>query len=142
MCPLSHRHQANAGYIGTYNQGEGEEGDIERLINLGNTIKQTALCGLGQTAPNPVLTTIKYFRDEYEAHINTRNVPPRYVPHFLLLPVRMPVPPEWKCLYIDAIRRGDYANAVRIIREDNPFPAVCGRGALTHVNPNVSGTDR
>jgi NADH-quinone oxidoreductase subunit F len=49
--------------------GKGKEGDIELLLELGNTIKATALCGLGQTAPNPVLSTIKYFRDEYEAHI-------------------------------------------------------------------------
>jgi len=56
-------------------RGEGKEGDIERLINLGNTIKQTALCGLGQTAPNPVLTTIKYFRDEYEAHVKDKKCP-------------------------------------------------------------------
>jgi NADH-quinone oxidoreductase subunit F len=49
--------------------GEGEDGDIERLQKLAGTIKRTSLCGLGQTAPNPVLTTIRYFRDEYEAHI-------------------------------------------------------------------------
>ncbi|HON26383.1 MAG TPA: NADH-ubiquinone oxidoreductase-F iron-sulfur binding region domain-containing protein, partial [Myxococcota bacterium] len=46
--------------------GCGEEGDVERLIELGNTIKDTALCGLGQTAPNPVLSTIRYFRHEYD----------------------------------------------------------------------------
>lgn len=49
--------------------GKGKDGDIELLLELGTTIKSTALCGLGQTAPNPVLSTIKYFRDEYEAHI-------------------------------------------------------------------------
>ena len=49
--------------------GQGEEGDIEKLIELGETIKDTALCGLGQTAPNPVLSNIRYFRDEFEAHI-------------------------------------------------------------------------
>ena len=50
-------------------RGEGEEGDIELLEELGETIKDTAMCGLGQTAPNPVLSTIRYFRDEYEEHI-------------------------------------------------------------------------
>ncbi len=49
--------------------GQGEEGDIELLQNLGQEIIDTSLCGLGQTAPNPVLSTIRYFRDEYEAHI-------------------------------------------------------------------------
>ncbi len=55
--------------------GKGEEGDIEKLENLANTIKATALCGLGQTAPNPVLSTIKFFRHEYEAHIRDKKCP-------------------------------------------------------------------
>ena len=56
-------------------EGKGEDGDIEKLENLANTIKATALCGLGQTAPNPVLSTLKYFRDEYEAHIYEKRCP-------------------------------------------------------------------
>ncbi len=52
--------------------GKGEEGDIERLQELALQIKEGALCGLGQTAPNPVLTTIKYFRNEYEDHITNK----------------------------------------------------------------------
>ena len=55
--------------------GEGKEGDIELLQDLGNTIKKTSLCGLGQSAPNPVLSTIRYFRDEYEAHIREKRCP-------------------------------------------------------------------
>jgi len=57
--------------------GEGREGDIELLLELSQQIKDTSLCGLGQTSPNPVLTTIKYFRDEYEAHIKERRCPAR-----------------------------------------------------------------
>ncbi|MBQ8895303.1 MAG: NADH-quinone oxidoreductase subunit NuoF [Clostridia bacterium] len=56
-------------------EGKGEEGDIEKLEELANNIKATALCGLGQTAPNPVLSTIRYFRDEYEAHIKEKRCP-------------------------------------------------------------------
>ena len=56
-------------------KGEGKEGDIELLEELCYAIKDGALCGLGQTAPNPVLTTIKYFRHEYEAHINEKKCP-------------------------------------------------------------------
>ena len=56
-------------------EGRGEEGDIERLENLAETIKATALCGLGQTAPNPVLSTLRFFRDEYEAHIREKRCP-------------------------------------------------------------------
>ncbi len=55
--------------------GEGQEGDIERLEELATGIKSAALCGLGQTAPNPVLSTIHYFRDEYEAHIRDKKCP-------------------------------------------------------------------
>ncbi len=53
-------------------EGEGKKGDIEELEELAQRIKRTSLCGLGQSAPNPVLTTIRYFRDEYEAHIQGR----------------------------------------------------------------------
>ncbi|MBQ6399744.1 MAG: NADH-quinone oxidoreductase subunit NuoF [Clostridia bacterium] len=56
-------------------QGKGEEGDIEKLETLAENIKSSALCGLGQTAPNPVLSTIKFFRDEYEAHIKEKRCP-------------------------------------------------------------------
>lgn len=55
--------------------GKGEEGDLEKLEKLARNIKATALCGLGQTAPNPVLSTIRYFRDEYEAHIREKRCP-------------------------------------------------------------------
>ena len=55
--------------------GQGRDGDIEKLEELATTIKGTALCGLGQTAPNPVLSTLKYFRDEYEAHIYEKRCP-------------------------------------------------------------------
>ncbi len=56
-------------------KGQGKNGDIELLEELCYSIKDGALCGLGQTAPNPVLTTIKYFRNEYEAHINEKKCP-------------------------------------------------------------------
>jgi len=55
--------------------GKGEVGDIERLESLSETISSASLCGLGQTAANPVVTTIKYFRDEYEAHIHDKKCP-------------------------------------------------------------------
>ena len=55
--------------------GQGQDGDIERLENLAYNIKNTALCGLGQTAPNPVLSTLRYFRHEYEAHIYEKRCP-------------------------------------------------------------------
>jgi NADH-quinone oxidoreductase subunit F len=56
-------------------KGQGQEGDIELLLELAEKIKISSLCGLGQTAPNPVLTTVKYFREEYEAHIRDKQCP-------------------------------------------------------------------
>jgi NADH-quinone oxidoreductase subunit F len=56
-------------------EGKGEEGDLEKLEDLAYAIKDNSLCGLGQTAPNPVLTTIRYFRHEYEAHIRDKKCP-------------------------------------------------------------------
>jgi NADH-quinone oxidoreductase subunit F len=56
-------------------RGYGEEGDIQLLEEIGQAVKAGSLCGLGQTAPNPVLTTIRYFRDEYEAHIQEKRCP-------------------------------------------------------------------
>ncbi|MGB4589022.1 MAG: NADH-ubiquinone oxidoreductase-F iron-sulfur binding region domain-containing protein, partial [Clostridiaceae bacterium] len=55
--------------------GKGEEDDLQKLITLSETIKDTSLCGLGQTAPNPVLSTIKFFEDEYRAHITDKRCP-------------------------------------------------------------------
>ena len=55
--------------------GKGREGDIELLEDLADDIKATSLCGLGQTAPNPILSTIRYFRDEYETHITKKKCP-------------------------------------------------------------------
>ncbi len=55
--------------------GRGRPGDIELLEKLSNDVRSASLCGLGQTAPNPVLSTIRYFRDEYEAHINEKRCP-------------------------------------------------------------------
>ncbi len=56
-------------------QGKGKPEDIDLLVELGEAVKAGSLCGLGQTLPNPVLTTIRYFRDEYEAHINEKRCP-------------------------------------------------------------------
>ena len=70
-------------------QGEGVEGDIEKLEHLARQIKTNALCGLGQTAPNPVLTTLRYFKDEYVAHIVDKKCPTgqcKALIHFDILP--------------------------------------------------------
>jgi len=108
--------------------GEGREGDIELLEDLAKQIKATALCGLGQTAPNPVLSTLRYFRDEYEAHIREKRCPavvcrPLFrAPCQHACPLGIDVPG-----YVAQIKEGNYIGALQIIREDNPLPSVCGR---------------
>ncbi|MBW1845148.1 MAG: NADH-quinone oxidoreductase subunit NuoF, partial [Deltaproteobacteria bacterium] len=64
-------------------EGRGKPGDIELLEELGGGIKGGSLCGLGQTAPNPVLSTLRYFRDEYEAHIFENKCPAKTCKHFI-----------------------------------------------------------
>jgi NAD-dependent dihydropyrimidine dehydrogenase PreA subunit len=68
-------------------KGEGKESDIDELQRLGDTIIQLSLCGLGQTGPNPVLSMIRYFREEYEAHIRDHVCPAKVcldLMHFLI----------------------------------------------------------
>jgi NAD-dependent dihydropyrimidine dehydrogenase PreA subunit len=56
-------------------EGKGQEEDIATLLELGNAVKDTSLCGLGQTASNPMLSTLRYFQDEYLAHIRDKKCP-------------------------------------------------------------------
>lgn len=87
--------------------GEGHEKDIETLEELAHTIKDSSLCGLGQTAPNPVLTTLKYFRDEYEAHIRDKKCPALSCKKLLTYEVN----PE-NCTGCTACARGCPVNAI------------------------------
>ncbi|HEY3322742.1 MAG TPA: NADH-ubiquinone oxidoreductase-F iron-sulfur binding region domain-containing protein [Planctomycetota bacterium] len=101
---------------------------IMALKELGEMIKSTSLCGLGQTAPNPVLSTLKWFRDEYEAHIFERRCPSGACKDLVGAPCQntCPVGTEvWR--YVAHIARGEYADAYRIIRQANPFPSICAR---------------
>ncbi|HHY38010.1 MAG TPA: NADH-quinone oxidoreductase subunit NuoF [Clostridia bacterium] len=109
-------------------KGEGKEGDIELLIELGQQIKDAALCGLGQTAPNPVLSTIRYFRDEYEAHIKDKKCPASVCASLFLSPCQNTCPASVDVpVYLDHIRNGRFVEAYLTVKEENPFPLVCGR---------------
>ncbi len=109
-------------------EGKGEEGDIERLETLGKTIKDTALCGLGQTAPNPVLSTIRYFRDEYVAHIRDKKCPAGVCGALLRAPCQNACPAGVDIPgYVSLIGEKRYAEALRLHRERNPLAAVCSR---------------
>ena len=109
-------------------RGEGEMADIDRLEELGRVIKEASLCGLGQTAPNPVLSTIRHFRQEYEVHIKEKRCPSH------ACEALAPVSCSSACAahvnvpeYIALIAEGRFAGALEVIRRRNPFPSVCGR---------------
>jgi NADH-quinone oxidoreductase subunit F len=109
-------------------RGEGAEGDIERLIELGEEIKQTALCGLGQTAPNPVLSTIRHFRHEYEKHIRDHHCAAGVclalvrAPRQSACPANVDIPG-----FISLVAEQRYSEALALHRNRNPFAAVCAR---------------
>jgi len=108
--------------------GQGKDGDIELLEDLATTIKDSALCGLGQTAPNPVLSTIRYFRDEYEAHIYDKKCPAVVCSAFFKSPCQHACPIEMDVpAYIALVRAGRLDDAYKILKRTNPFPGVCGR---------------
>jgi len=96
--------------------GEGRESDIELLEDLSDVIKDASLCALGQTAPNPVLTTIQYFRDEYEAHIKERRCPAKVCKDLI-------------SFYIEP----DKCKACMICLRNCPVGAISGDKGLIHV---------
>ena len=100
-------------------KGEGEPEDVEKLELLGRQIKEASLCGLGQTAPNPVLTTIRYYRDEYEAHIRDKKCPACSCPAL----VDFHIDPE-KC------------TGCTLCAKNCPVEAITGEPKKTHVINN------
>ena len=108
--------------------GQGEEHDLERLIELGERIKETSLCGLGQTAPNPVLSTIRHFGHEYVEHIRDRRCRAGvcaalvHAPCASACPANVDIPG-----YVSLVAEKRYAEGLRLHRERNPFPAICSR---------------
>ncbi|MFB3881063.1 MAG: NADH-ubiquinone oxidoreductase-F iron-sulfur binding region domain-containing protein [Armatimonadota bacterium] len=108
--------------------GAGEEGDIERLEELAEEIKASSLCGLGQTAPNPVLSTIRYFRDEYEAHISQKRCPAVVCKALFRAPCEHGCPAGVNVpIYVGKIGEGKFSEALAVIRATMPFAGVCGR---------------
>jgi len=109
-------------------QGKGRDEDIDTLLDIADTVKECSLCGLGQTCPNPVLTTIKYFQDEYEAHIKEKKCPAAVCDALMISPCQHTCPVGINIpKYVAHIAAGEYLEAVETIRERNPFPAICGR---------------
>jgi len=109
-------------------KGEGTMEDLDMLAELGEMVSSAALCGLGQTSPNPVLSTIRHFRAEYEAHIIDKKCPAAVcqalfrAPCQHTCPVGLDVPG-----YVSLIKEGKFAEAYALIKQRLPFPLVCGR---------------
>lgn len=108
--------------------GEGTLKDLVRLERIAHQVKSTSLCGLGQTCPNPVLATLRHFRHEYEEHILRKRCPAGACEGLVLSPCQHACPAGIDVpAYVAFIAQGEYAKAVDVIRERNPFPAICGR---------------
>jgi len=109
-------------------RGEGRMEDIDTIRELGNTLTEASLCGLGQACPKPALSTLKYFLKEYEDHIKEHRCAGAVCDSMVIsacqhaCPAGIDVPN-----YVAAVADGEYEKSVDIIRERNPFPAVCGR---------------
>ncbi len=113
-------------------KGKGMDGDIELLEELANTCKETATCGLGMTAGNPVLSTIRHFRDEYEEHIKHHHCRAGVCSDLFLSPCQNACPAGVNVPgYIALIAAGRPRDAYNLVRKENPFPGICGR-VCTH----------
>jgi len=97
-------------------QGKGEEDDLKKLEELAMTVVSTSLCGLGQTAPNPVITTIQYFRDEYEAHIKRKSCPALFCKDLIIYYIE----PD-KCI------------GCMLCKKNCPVGAISGRRKEVHI---------
>ncbi|BCS95239.1 hypothetical protein DSLASN_08710 [Desulfoluna limicola] len=102
--------------------------DIETIREIGATVTETSLCGLGQACAKPALSTLKYFEAEYRDHILEHRCAGATCDDIVISPCQHACPAGIDVPnYVAAIAKGEYEKAVDIIRERNPFPAVCGR---------------
>ncbi len=102
--------------------------DISLLEELARSVKDASLCGLGQTAANPVLSTLRYFRDEYEKHVVEKRCPAMACKEIVSSPCQYICPiGQEASTYIALIAQKKFEEAYQVIRKDNPLPSVCGR---------------
>ncbi|UCC90923.1 MAG: FAD-dependent oxidoreductase [Dehalococcoidia bacterium] len=109
-------------------RGEATLGELDTLEELAEMVASASLCGLGQTSPNPVLTTLRHFREEYEVHIIDKKCPAAVCQALFRAPCQHACPVELDIPgYVTLIKEGNFVEAYRLIKQRNPLPAVCGR---------------
>ncbi len=109
-------------------KGKGTLEQLDLLEELAHVVQDTTMCGLGQTASNPVLSTLRYFRHEYERHIVDKRCDAFVCSELAGAPCHAACPvgtEAWR--YVAHIERGEYEDAYQVIRDANPFPSVCAR---------------
>jgi len=109
-------------------KGQGTLEHLDLLEELARVVKDTTMCGLGQTASNPVLSTLRYFRDEYERHVVDKKCDAFVCRDLVGASCQAACPLEteaWR--YVALIEKGRYEEAYQVIRSANPFPSICAR---------------
>jgi NADH-quinone oxidoreductase subunit F len=127
-------------------KGKGTLEHLDLLKELAEAVKDTTMCGLGQTASNPVLSTLHYFQDEYHQHVVDKKCNSFVCKELVGAPCQAACPlgtEVWR--YVALIEKGKYEEAYRVIREANPFPSacarVCGRNCESRCNLAASGDE-
>ena len=112
--------------------GEGEESDLDLLEEISYAVKEASMCGLGQTLPNPVLSSLKYFRHEYLEHIKYKRCTAGVCKKIISSSCKhaCPLDQDVPC-YVGLIAHRQFDEAIKIVRKENPLPAICGR-VCTH----------
>jgi NADH-quinone oxidoreductase subunit F len=118
----------NLNILNNITRGKAILKDLDDLENLGAVIKDTALCGLGQTGPNPVLTTLKYFKHEYEEHIKEQRCDGGVCSDLFVSPCENSCPLHMNIPgFLQLFKEGSLEDAFECIIRDNPFPSSSGR---------------
>jgi len=109
-------------------EGKASVEHLDKLEKLSQTIASGSLCALGQTLPNPVLSILRYFREEFEEHIKKKKCDALVCRKLISSPCQYtcPIKQDVPC-YIGYVAQGEFDKAIEIIRKENPFPGICGR---------------
>jgi NADH-quinone oxidoreductase subunit F len=111
-----------------FTDGKGTMESLALLEELATIVKDASMCGLGQTAANPVISTLRYFRSEYEAHIKEKKCPALVCKEIVSAPCQYQCPISQEAsVYIALIAKGRFEDAYQFIAKDNPLPSICGR---------------